>query len=510
MSPRSAGFGSSVMKSKTIRWAVAGRARATLAPVVASLLVPMAVWAQYSGRVTKKTKDTVPDLRAIAVLEWTGDLSKPKTARIVPVAIFDGEKLQDAGIYMARPQPLALTGEVEYELKQNGKTFGFFDIQNAGQELGSWVGFGKWKPLPPPRPVKAAAPAKVDDYSSDDKPVLHRKNDSSSSSGSSGSGSGPADPDRPTLHKSAPAGDSNPPDSETSAGPAPDPDRPKLEKKPADSGSATAPADNTPSPDPNRPTLSKGGQAAAQPDYLGNVSSVRSTDDSDRPTLKHGKSAGVTAELTPTLMGLPEDMQQAVAVSDAKNRPDHPWTFSWANPEDEGKMKSEMEDIAREALGLSAPVPAPATPARSSRTTTTGTVRKTTKPAVPAPVPAPLEDERFHVFELAYGAGATMVLSASSGGSPDQQKFVTIVAQPDLYGKVRVLLKSVTDMAHLDETPRMRLVDAVDVLADNRGELLFELRGDGSRQFALYRIYRGTVEKLFVSGGAAYRKVSSE
>ncbi len=116
MSPRSRGFGSSVMKSRTIRKraTVAGWAGARLAPVVASLLVPAAVWAQYSGQVTKKTKDTLPDLRAIAVLEWTGDLIKPKTARIVPVAIYDGEKLQDAGIYLARPQPLALTGEVEY------------------------------------------------------------------------------------------------------------------------------------------------------------------------------------------------------------------------------------------------------------------------------------------------------------------------------------------------------------------------------------------------------------
>jgi hypothetical protein len=207
-------------------------------------------------------------------------------------------------------------------------------------------------------------------------------------------------------------------------------------------------------------------------------------------------------------MGLPEDMQQAVAVSDAKNRPDHPWTFSWANPEDEGRMRAEMEDIAREALGLSAPAPA-ITP-RSSRTTATGTVRKTAKPAAPAAAPEPLEDERFQVFELAYGSGATMVLSASTGGPPEGRKFVTIVAQPDLYGKVRVLLKSVTDMAHLDETPRMRLVDAVDVLADNRGELLFELRGDGSRQFALYRIYRGTAEKLFVSGSGAYRNISRE
>jgi len=62
-----------------------------------------------------------------------------------------------------------------------------------------------------------------------------------------------------------------------------------------------------------------------------------------------------------------------------------------------------------------------------------------------------------------------------------------------------VLLKNVTDAAHLDDNPHLRLVDAVDALADNRGELLFELRGSTERQFALYRVLRGQVDRLFVS-----------
>ena len=63
-----------------------------------------------------------------------------------------GDQLQDGGIYLARPQPLALAGEVEYELQQNGKPIGLFDIKNAGQEQGSWVGYGAWKQLPAPKP----------------------------------------------------------------------------------------------------------------------------------------------------------------------------------------------------------------------------------------------------------------------------------------------------------------------------------------------------------------------
>jgi hypothetical protein len=56
----------------------------------------------------------------------------------------------------------------------------------------------------------------------------------------------------------------------------------------------------------------------------------------------------------------------------------------------------------------------------------------------------------------------------------------------------------------------MRLVDAVDAMADNRGELLFELRGATQRQFALYRVLRGQAEKLFVSGGGEFVAGSSE
>ena len=157
-------------------------------------------------------------------------------------------------------------------------------------------------------------------------------------------------------------------------------------------------------------------------------------------------------------------------------------------------------------------------------------------PAAP-PEPVTLADEQFRVFELAYGATATLVLTASSPKPPDMpdatqadadkppvirrgkptataakqetpaklppkpapQKFVTLVAQPDLYGGVLILYKSVTDSAHLDERPRMRLVDAVDAMGDNRGELLFELRGQIQRQFALFRVLRGSAEQLFAT-----------
>jgi hypothetical protein len=447
----------------------------TLAAVLglAGLAAALPLCAQYPGQVAKSSK-VAPTPRAISVLEWTGEAGKPKSCRLVPVALLDQGVLQDGGVYLARPQPLALAGEVEYELEQNGQPMGLFDVENTGQEQGSWVGYGSWKPLPTPKAkpsMDELAKLTVNDEDSD-RPVLHRKHHAD---------------DAPAAGK----GDS------TSDGPPPadDPDRPKLHKKESsdDSASASAPPD-----DPDRPVLKK--EKKKKPQDVGHVDSLPGVTDPDRPQLKRGKPVGYTLNVIPSLMGLPPDMKQAVAVSDSKDRPAHPWAYSWANPDDEAKMKAALEDVARDARGLKPALPAP------KRATNR---KKLVPPVEPLP-PAPLTGEQFRVFELAYGSGATLVLTAHTDGTLAEQKFVTLIAQPDFYGNALVLLKYVAYGANLDETPRMRLVDAVDVLADNRGELLFELRGATGRQFALYRVLRGRAEKLFVTSGGEVGVASSE
>jgi len=484
--------------------------RAILAGV--SLLAAVPACAQYPGQVARSTKE-MPELRAVSVLEWTGEAGKPKTCRIVPVTVLDEGRLQDGGIYKSRPEPLALAGEVEYELEQDGKPVGLFDIENSGREQGSWVGYGKWKPMPAekpkPTPEQLAAQMRIDDDAQSDEPVLHRKHHAddppargtASGSPSTGSAAPPADsdPDRPKLHKK----DSSSDDASTKPAASDDPDRPTLHKKTGSDSSENESASNSASADPDRPVLKQGKKK--QPVDVGRVDSLPTLTDPDRPLLRRGKGDTNNLGVVPSLMGLPPDMQQAVAVSDAKAHPEHPWAFSWSNPEDEDKMKAALEDLARDALGLKAPPPTPAPAPKAA-------ARKKPRPK-PAPEslpPAPLLDEQFRVFELSYGSAATMVLTARSEGTGRQQKFLTLVAQPDLYGNVLVLLKNVTDAAHLDEAPRMRLVDAVDAMADNRGELLFELRGETQRQFALYRVLRGRAEQLFVSGGGEFGVASTK
>lgn len=458
--------------------------------------------AQYAGQVDKKNAQE-PQLRAVGVLEWTGDEGKPKNSRLVPITVYDGQALQDGGVYLARPQPMAIADGVEYILQKNGDRIGLFDIDGSGQQMGSWVGFGSWKPMPAPK-VAAPMDARVDmDDPASDRPTLHRKHGSGDATGGAGSEGGksggeagtaaPApDPDRPTLHKqtddtSGGSDSKGGTDTSASTAPAPDPDRPTLHKAPATSSSGD-------------PSLKKGKPKTVDQGY---VESLPDVTDPDRPRLLRGKPAGSGPMVSPTLMGMPSDMEQAVAVSDAANLPAHPWTYSWANAADELKMKSDLEDVARTALGIqAAPVAKPKATKTAAAKTAQGAKAKThlTLP----PPPAPLVDEQFRVFELAYGSGATLVLTAHTDGPLEQQKFVTLIAQPDLYGSLGVLFKSVTDGGHLDDAPRMRLVDAVDALADNRGELLFELRGATERQFALFRVLRGRAEKLFVTGGGSF------
>jgi hypothetical protein len=104
-------------------------------------------------------------------------------------------------------------------------------------------------------------------------------------------------------------------------------------------------------------------------------------------------------------------------------------------------------------------------------------------------------------YLLSYGGAPTYVYMAHTVETGAVMRYVTVVAQADAMGELKVALTSVTDAAHLDRTPWMRLIDAVDVEASNRASLLFELRGQSSRQFALSRVIATKPEQIFVTSG---------
>ena len=127
--------------------------------------------------------------------------------------------------------------------------------------------------------------------------------------------------------------------------------------------------------------------------------------------------------------------------------------------------------------------------------------KKAAAAAAAAPDPQyQLVDEDLKGYTLSYGGAPTYVYTAHTLGTGAALRYVTIVAQADGVNGLKKAMHSVTDAAHLDRQAWMRFVDVVDVEASNRASLLFELRGQTSRQFALYRVIGGRSDTVFTGG----------
>ena len=427
--------------------------------------------AQYPGRVDTNQQPNTVHLRATAVLEYTGDLAHPRAARLVPIAVWDGTQYQPGGLYLAEPAPLAVLTGTEYELESDGRSKGLFDISEAEQLGGRWIGVGHYHA---PRPVIARLP--------NSKHMPYVVGDVSAN----------ADPDKPHFAH-VPAGDTSngaPAQTAQAAPPPIDPDRPTLHDRPAggsgsDASSSGSSSASEPDVDPDRPTFHR---RAASDTAASSTPQAGVAIDPNRPRLEYSAPASQEKIDQPdALTGVPLDMKQVVGISDVRGNDTESYAYSWANPDDEMKMKHDLELIAEKAL---AP-PLPSTPPA----TKTSSARHKARPV--APQMPMLADEEFRVFGLSFGGGATMVLTAQTASTP--VKYVTLIAQPDFYGTPQVLLKQVTSQSDLDVTPRLSLIDAVDTRGDGHANLIFELRGLTYRQFAIYRIADGAATQAFVT-----------
>jgi hypothetical protein len=501
--------------------------------------------------------------RAIGVYEWTGDLTKPTASRLVPVSLFIDSHFEDAGVYLARPVPFALQSGDVYSVEKAGEPVGTLDLDaardivphsiaagnQADDTMGAWYGYGRFHPPAAEKPAAklkpVAHPAAIAGGSDDDDTphfVLRHPNDTApdpkppastpNSKPDSSTSTTDTDSDRPTLrHRDAP------------------PDNAKRNKREKPQGYVTGPGDSL-------------------------------NDDPDRPTLHRGLLEDETA--VAPLTGLPADLHQAVAVSDAATRDPHIFTREWESSAERNQTLAEFEKLARARLApyiatnklqpvaaelAKTPSPSPSTPAKASsppKSATTGgtivqrqetaapvtdattdaagnpiapgagdapslrdrtnpttvpqsapvtapapptaplptTVRRATtrsrKPTVPGPLALTAEDLRG--YELSYGALPTFVYTAESPVATGGPVYITLVAQRLPSGELQIALTSVTDATHLDRTPWMRLVDAVDPDWSHRADLLFELRAQNSRQFALYRLVTAQAEQTFITG----------
>ncbi len=514
------------------------RARNFLAAPLLFILAPVAM-AQYPGHIKPNEQKKPDEPRAVSILEWVGAPGKPVAGRIVPLSVFVNGQYQDGGLFMAQPAPLTVENDTLYELQLAGIPKGTFYVAGGQEVEGAWFGYGKWKPLTPPPPPKKLQPSKVPPKviqdNDPDRPHLKNSSPTSGSGSSAGSGSSntssaPAnDPDKPTLHRSPNSGSSSPSSSQTpttgssttgaSGGTSSpnstssnDPDQPTLHRRSGSDSTQTASGAGTAPDDPDRPHLRKQSAAAADSGDGSPVSSVNEGDP-DRPRLSHGKPAAAQAPLQATMLsGVPPDLQQMAAISDPVNRDEHPYAYPWPDPSEATKMQAAVEQLAIKAAlsgGVSpseliGPAAAPAKAAKTTSTKSTSTRKvQTQQPQVV------LSDKDFHAYELSYNGGATLVFAAKATIGPDksgatQEKYVTIIAQPDFNGDPQLRLQSVTDPKHLDITPRMKLIDAVDTNGDNRAELIFELMRASDRQFAIYVIKGLQAQQAFATESLPY------
>jgi hypothetical protein len=482
-----------------------------------------------------KKKDTGP--RALAILRLGAD---GKTS-LVPVTILINGKFWDASSYKADPVPMALEPGTVYEAERTGNSLGLFTVgsalhSNAANAQVPWLGTGMWRPTDTEAKVAEVktdtAPKGIEDADAaprltrDPSRVHEAPASPAPASGGTAPSSTPSSSDKPkssdgdepprlTKGSSPPASEppaSSPPAGQTPSAPSSTP-TPTPSSGSGDSKSSKPGANK---PDGSKPDADK--KADAKADDKANIpTSDSGTNGANRPRLRRGKPAESFADedvpgyskpgakldtnagkIVATVAATQSDVQLIPAISDASRSQLRPFTFDWLKGEEDDRRK-QMVALAKEQLQ--------AYIAAKKKTSTT-----TAKPAHAAPVhhvavPEPiLETVQMAAYDLWKSNQPVMILSATahmpaapagnghSEYDSELQYSVVIVAYPDIYNNLHKLYTSVTDKFHLDMTPRLELIDVVDVDGDGYGELLFRETTD---QGTGWVIYRATADKLW-------------
>lgn len=466
-----------------------------------------------------RKKDAGP--RAVALLRMT---DKGKTS-LVPIAILVNGKFWDATAYKADPVPMALESGTVYEAERSGSSLGLFTVggalhSNAPNSQAPWIGTGTWKPTgaeaPKPVLLKANAapvgieaddapprlthdPAKAAPASTAPVPTTAPSSNAPPATTSKPSGSS-EDDDRPHLNRPS-SSSSEPPGGSTQAG----------QSAPAGQPEAKAPQGNSKpeqakrEPKSDVPTSDSGADEANRP-ILRRGKPAESFADEDipgysKPGTSSASSSDSSAKIVEAKVAEP-DVKLIPAISDAAGPIPHPYTFEWIKGEEEDRRKQIVElakqqvqnyVIAQDRLKITPTHPQPAKRA-------------------PIKVKEPLLDNvQLMVYDLWSSNQPIMVLSAQAHlpppppGAPhsevatEKQYSVMLVAYPDIYQNLHTLYSGVTDKFHLDLTPQLELIDAVDADGDGRGELLFRETTDIGTGWVIYRATGDKLYKMFDS-----------
>jgi hypothetical protein len=441
----------------------------------------------------KKPRKKGQDPRAIALLQTNAN---GKTT-LIPVAILIDGKFYDASAFKATPVPMVLETGTVYEAMRSGNSVGLFTVNGALHSKDSaaqnpWLGTGTYLPTGTVAP-KSTRKAENVPQGMDDKDAPPRL----SRSGAEPAKDKEKDQGKPTIPPASSAPQSSGPANGAKANPETAPTQ--------TTGQPAGPKAEEKSQESQHPMLRRG--RPTQPLPEDDEKSANSSTGDGTPTAKGNSAAKNTiakdaAELLP-------------AISDVGSPDPQSYVYTWAKGQEEQRRK-QIEALAVEQVRayIDRQAKGQIGGANESKRTP-GTARKTTtKQAQPV-----LENVKFRAFDLWGSNDPVFVLSAeahppsASKNSPGGWKTesanqpanavaaftITLVVKTDIYGNLRKLYSGITDKYHLDVTPALELVDAVDADGDGRGELLFRETSDAGIGYVLYRATADTLWKMFDS-----------
>jgi hypothetical protein len=198
-----------------------------------------------------------------------------------------------------------------------------------------------------------------------------------------------------------------------------------------------------------------------------------------------------------------KDVQLIPAISDAAGPAPKSFGFEWI-PGEEADRRKQMVDLAKDQVRAyvagraKANLAAPSAPAIPKK-----------RAAAPKPPDPILENMQMVAYDVWGSNQPVLILSAqahmpsaaatseSSPSDSDLTYWVVLAAYPDIYHNLHKLYTGITDKFHLDMTPRLELIDALDADGDGRGELLFRETSDMGTGWAIYRVTADKLWKLF-------------
>jgi len=393
---------------------------------------------------------------------------------------------------------------------------GFFTITQPGQLNHVWIAEGTWLPAGSKaleKHKKYTAPVIADD-DKNGPPVLHRRAEKTDSDSKDNDKDKEKNKDKDKDQDQQKA--ASPPATPTAAPPANAPSSPDGAKPPTAPDTAKTPAP---------PETAKASAPAST-----SSASDESNEDPNRPRLRRGMpDSSARRDVYPTFDALPVATPGAAAagtgkpdakvakdsaaaspqiafifipaISDAGGPDPRPYTYD-VKPAEEAIYRNKMLELAATLVrgpANAATKDAAATPKKSSATKSAA--------KSPGKLPPPVfDDVSLRIFDLSNSNEPVLVLSAkthpavvpaSATGSVEEPQEITLIARTNLEGELRKLFFSQTDSRHLDVTPRMELIDAVDADGDGRGELLFRRTFDDGSAYAIYRVTADRLWPLF-------------